>query len=333
MAERLQISASEIEKYAYCPLNWWLYRQGVQAEGGEAEEGEVRHETLARRLNRVLSRESRTAEWETLVMFAALVASIVAIFGVTLLDRLDVRFAEILSVLALIWLLAAAYLLYRAETETVSGGGLVLERLLVLFSMVATLIALLSLSLSFWEDSVLATVLEVVALVWLVGASFFLYKTLQGNLAVREAREAAQVGEASIAYVDAPAEGAELLKSATHGVRGRPDFVIKEDGALIPVEAKTGRVPRGPLFSHILQVAAYCLLLHENSGVRPPYGLLRYGEVVHEIEYTEELETLLLDKLEEMRQVADRGEAHRNHRRKGKCRNCSRRHACPERLA
>ena len=29
------ISASELELYAYCPLNWWLDRKGQKAEGPE----------------------------------------------------------------------------------------------------------------------------------------------------------------------------------------------------------------------------------------------------------------------------------------------------------
>ncbi|MEE8198422.1 MAG: PD-(D/E)XK nuclease family protein [Thermoplasmata archaeon] len=332
-ATQLSISAAEIEKYAYCPLNWWLYLQGVEAQGDEMAAGEQKHADLAQDLFRVLRRESRAAEWETLVMYFALGASFVAAFGVTLGQQLDLRFANIFSVLALIWLLAATFLLYRAESVTVPAERLVQERLLVVFSMGATLIALMALSLFYLLDSVVANILEVVALVWLIGASFFLFKSLVNVQGAKELRASRNLGEAPIEYVDDLGGDAPVLESRTHGLTGRPDLIVRNEGHLIPVEVKTGRVPRGPLFSHILQVAAYCLLVEETYGSRPPYGLLRYGETVHEIDYTEELEDLLLAKLDEMRAVAASGEAHRNHRRRGKCLNCSRRHACNERLA
>lgn len=332
-ASQLSISAAELEKYAYCPLNWWLYRQGVGAQGDATVEGEQKHAHLAQDLFRVLRRESRAAEWETLVMYFALAASFVAAFGVTLVQQLDLRFASIFSVLALIWLLAATFLLYRAESATVPAKRLVQERLLVVFSMGATLIALMALSLFYLLDNAVANILEAVALVWLVGASFFLFKSLVSVRGAQDLRASRNLGEAPIEYVDDLGGEAPVLESSTHGLRGRPDLILRNEGSLIPVEVKTGRIPQGPLFSHILQVAAYCLLVEESYGSRPPYGLLRYGETVHEIDYTEELEDLLLTKLDEMRAVAANGEAHRNHRRRGKCLRCSRRHACDERLA
>ncbi len=333
MSDEDQISAAEIEKYAYCPLNWWLFKQGVAAGGREQEEGRQRHRSLAEDLTLILRKEERSRQWESLVLYFALGSSLVAIFGVTFLGLIDVRFGVILSVLSLIWLLAATLLLYRAETIVSPNERLVLERLMVIFAMVATVIALLSLSLSFLQDRAVASILEVVALLWLIGASFFLYKSLRDLEEAHSFRAVRQVEEESITYVDDPSEGAELLSSETHKLTGRPDFIMQDGDKFIPVEVKTGRKPRGPLFSHILQLAAYCLLVEEKTGRRPPYGLLRYGEAVHEIEYSQDLRSLLLSKLEEMREVAAKGEAHRNHNRSGKCAGCSRRYACSERLA
>lgn len=332
MKGQLPIAAGEIEKYAYCPLNWWLYREGVTAQGQGQAEGQREHRDLAEDLTALIQKEEMARQWGTLVLYFALAASVVAVFGVTLVERLDLRFATILSALSLIWLLAAAYFMYRADRVSSKEDRFILERLLVAFAMVATVIALLSLSLSFLQDQDLAAVVEVVALTWLVGASLFLHKSLRTVEEARTVRRAENLGGAPIAYVDADG-GSELLVSEAHGLSGRPDFILQEEDGLIPVEVKTGRKPRGPLFSHILQVTAYCFLVEEAHGVRPPYGLLRYGDQVHEIEYTDDLRALLLAKLDEMRDVAARREAHRNHRRPGKCAHCSRRHACPERLA
>ncbi|MCJ2520512.1 MAG: CRISPR-associated protein Cas4 [Candidatus Thermoplasmatota archaeon] len=333
MKPGLQISAGEIEKYAYCPLNWWLYREGISARGRGQAEGTEKHRDLAEDLTLILRKEERAGQWETLVVYFALASSLVAILGLTLLQRFDASFASILSVVALIWLLAATYLIYRAERVALPEDKLISERLLVVFAMVATIIALFSISLSFLEDRIVASVLEVVALLWLIGASFFLYRSMRDLMEARDFRFAKNIGENPIAYVDDPGQSSELLASKAHGLAGRPDFILQEEDGLIPVEVKTGRKPRGPLFSHILQVTAYCFLIEETSGRKPPYGLLRYGDTVHEIEYTDDLRNLLLSKLDEMRAVANGGEAHRNHHRPGKCANCSRRYACPERLA
>jgi CRISPR-associated exonuclease Cas4 len=140
------------------------------------------------------------------------------------------------------------------------------------------------------------------------------------------------IGEGSIEYVDTLDEDTDVLYSEKYGLRGKPDYVIKRGNYLIPVEVKTGRVPRGPLFSHILQLAAYCLLIEEENDLAPPYGIIRYSNVQHEIDYTEDLKTILTSKLEEMKNIIRTGEAHRNHNRPNKCKGCSRRSMCPEKL-
>src|SRR5439155_25591944 len=105
---------------------------------------------------------------------------------------------------------------------------------------------------------------------------------------------------------------------------GRPGAVVMEGEHPLPVELKTGRVPRGPLLSPILQVVAYCVLLEEEYGHAPPYGIIRYGDTAFEIEYNEDQKSLLLQKLGEMRAAIAKGGAHRNHNRPGKCIHCSR---------
>ena len=70
------------------------------------------------------------------------------------------------------------------------------------------------------------------------------------------------------------------LRSSRYRLSGRPDIVRRRaDGRVVPIELKS-RVapPGGPPRSHRIQVAAYCLLLEESTGVPPPYGLLRYGD-------------------------------------------------------
>jgi CRISPR-associated exonuclease Cas4 len=148
---------------------------------------------------------------------------------------------------------------------------------------------------------------------------------------VEAKKEEEGIDEGEVDYVDEDRIKPKVLFSDHHNLSGRPDYILKINNRSIPVEIKTGRVPRGPLFSHIIQLACYMLIIENNFGT-PPYGILRYGEREHMIEYTEELRKTLLEKIAEMRSIIETGEAHRNHKRAGKCRSCSRRSKCPERI-
>jgi CRISPR-associated exonuclease Cas4 len=105
------------------------------------------------------------------------------------------------------------------------------------------------------------------------------------------------------------------------------------DGEFIPVEQKTGRVPKYPHRSHKMQVLAY-LHLVEISTKRPiPYGVLRYGkEDLHQISWDEGSKELLFDAIAEVQRLMVQNNAKRNHNRPGKCKNCSRNYACPDSL-
>ncbi len=264
-------------------------------------------------------------------MYYAIAASMIAIVGIAFLSTF-VGITQMLSVIALIWLLAAVFFLYRAETLATPRERFLSERILLVFAMAAAVIASAAVSLRGMQNEALAQGFEALALAWLVGASAFLYNSLRSMEEARRQREKYQV-KGELAYVDSEREKPKLFVSKKYGLSGRPDLVMVEGEHHIPVEIKTGRTPRGPLFSHILQVAAYCLLMEDEYGKAPPYGIVRYGDANHEIEYNEDLKKLLLGKLKEIRAAAEKGEAHRNHNRPGKCVHCSRRSVCPERLA
>jgi CRISPR-associated exonuclease Cas4 len=70
------------------------------------------------------------------------------------------------------------------------------------------------------------------------------------------------------------------LRSARYRLSGRPDVLRRlADGRVVPIELKSRDAPeRGPPRSHLAQVAAYCLLVEETTGVAPPYGVVRYGD-------------------------------------------------------
>ncbi len=209
------------------------------------------------------------------------------------------------------------------------------ETSVAIFSIVATVLAIVALAISVFQTAEWSYATISLGLVWLLAASMFLYVSAKNTERAIKARSRTGIATGKVVDVGASADKEEaIMESTTYGLRGLPDVVLRVEDELIPVEVKTGRVPKGPLFSHIIQLAAYCLLIEERQGRPPPYGVLQYGKHVrHEIDYNDELKFTLVNKLIEMRQIMHTGEAHRNHRRPGKCASCSRREGCSERLA
>ncbi len=335
------ISAGDLEKYGYCPLSWWLSR-GKDVDNEALRRGVEKHREIEKKLDRAKRNLDQSKGFERAVLWSAVLATIASIAGVILVPGFSIAGDEgngvstggyILAFLALVWLLAASYFLYRAEKMGSKELRNKTEIIITVFSIVAMLLALYSVTYILSpEDTKLATSVEALALMWLVGASLFLYKSLDLFRRYSGDKKRAGVKKGELEYHDSFTRKAQLLRSDKHGLTGRPDYLLKMGDDIIPVEVKTGRVPRGPLFSHILQLSAYCLLVEETYGKVPPYGVIRYGTTEHELEYTPEMKKLVLDKLKEMRERVTSNNVHRNHNRASKCRYCSRRRICPERL-
>lgn len=323
------ISAGDLEKYAYCPLSFLLSLH-YDRRRDDLDQGIEEHEEIGKSLWRIDAGEKTAREAEKLVFWWAVAATLTAIVGLEVLPFDNaLTMSQIMGVVALIWILAASFFLYKASTSKIDSMVLTYEKLILIFAIAAVVIGVNAIAFLV-TDLKLALVLEAVAIMWLMGASYFLYRSLRSTEIVDALRKEFRV-KGRIEYIDM--DRSKVFRSERYGLSGRPDYIIKLKDQLIPVEEKRGRTPRGPLFSHILQVAAYCLLIEETYGTAPSHGLLKYPEHEHDIEYNDDLRNVLLQKLGEMREVMIKNDAHRNHNRPGKCLNCSRREVCPERLA
>lgn len=116
------------------------------------------------------------------------------------------------------------------------------------------------------------------------------------------------------------------------GLTGRPDYLVEENGALIPVEVKSSRAPDFPHDSHIYQLAAYCLLVERTYARRPPNGILRYRDRTFSIAYTDELQRGLETILSEMRSHEKHAGCSRSHEEPARCARCGYRAICDQRL-
>jgi len=114
---------------------------------------------------------------------------------------------------------------------------------------------------------------------------------------------------------------------------GKPDYLVREGSAIIPVEVKSGRAPAsGAYASHIFQLAAYCLLVEEAYDRRPAHGLIKYADKILAVDFTPELEAELLALLDDIRADAGAEDVSRSHNLTTRCWACGFRDQCEESL-
>ncbi len=320
------ISAGDIEKYSYCPLSWWLSLKEKNSEN----EGVRRHREISNEAKRGMEEYQKKGDFEKSVMYLAVGATLIALVGIAMLYSsfpLAIAFHSI----SIFWLIVALYMLWKADVLVVQWKKMTFERMMVIIPLASMVASIFAITFLLQPNFLMGYLLEVLSMLWLIGATFFLYLSLKAEMEYSKIRKKLKLPDGEIIYVD-DLEKAPLLRSDKYGIQGRPDLLLKVSDNYIPVEIKTGRIPRGPLFSHIMQLTAYMVLVEENYKT-PPYGILKYGPQIYRINYEDDLKKILLQKVDEMRKALKTGEVHRNHHRVSKCLHCSRRDICPERLA
>jgi len=362
----LPVSASDLERYTYCPMSWYLSATGHSGQSKSIKAGIESHKAIHETMSkfegfRLLTKRNLTIwQWWFAVVVVLLVDTL-AFMSIKEADFDTQEFSKLLALWAISCLLiavAAISLPWRRfltisksskdqpfeqiqggvqpyfEPKGFEGGWFLGGRLEVAFLIAAIGIALHAIALQFASDREQAAyVLAVTTIGWTLMASYRLQRALVSNSEARIlAIENNIKVDTKIAYSDDDSTTG-LLKNDENGLRGRPDQIVIIDGEFIPVEQKTGKVPHKPHESHVIQVLAYASLVEATTGVSPPYGLLRYGpEQLHSIVWDSDAKTKLNQAIKSVQKVMAEGGAIRNHEREGKCRNCSRRYACPDSL-
>jgi CRISPR-associated exonuclease Cas4 len=140
--------------------------------------------------------------------------------------------------------------------------------------------------------------------------------------------------EGRVTYVDTGAwdRCERPLFSHHHRLTGRPDYLVRSGKALVPVEVKSGAAPPQPYPAHVLQLAAYCLLVEEQEGRAPAYGILKYADRAFEVDYTPALRAKLLETIDDIRHDLHDRDVARSHDQAARCRGCGYRQQCDQRL-
>jgi CRISPR-associated exonuclease Cas4 len=140
---------------------------------------------------------------------------------------------------------------------------------------------------------------------------------------------------ADVIYEDASGLSQGMLIAEELNLCGKPDYILKDrDGNLIPVEVKSGSAPRNdkPYESHLMQLAAYFLLIEDALDCIPDYGLIRYRDRTLQVDNTDELRERLFSVIDQMRTLLIQGSAHRSHNRPARCGRCTMADVCDERI-
>lgn len=96
-------------------------------------------------------------------------------------------------------------------------------------------------------------------------------------------------------YQDTDLSPGKVLYAKSINLIGKPDYLLKENNQIIPVEVKTGKTPVNPYQNHIMQLTAYCLLVEELYEIRPKYGYIKYPQQEFSVQYTEENKNKLIE--------------------------------------
>lgn len=124
------------------------------------------------------------------------------------------------------------------------------------------------------------------------------------------------------------------LISRRYRLTGKPDYLVRVEDGVAPVELKSSRSPSsGRLYDgHLFQLVAYRVLVEDAYHVSVPYGVVRYEDRSIRVDYTPSLRVSLLALLDEIRKAKCNGECHISHSQASKCLSCGFRSVCGESL-
>ena len=364
----LKLSASDLERHEYCPLSWALSREGNSGQGEAIEAGIRKHAVIHEQMEafKQMKFKSRRATIIWTWWFSITVVFVIDGLAFSYIDdvvRTPVvlaRYLALWSLVLLIFGLVATYLPWRnlvgwnetiAQTRTrilrehneispvfeqrnFIGGWFEAGRIEVSLLFAAIVMGLHAIALVGAENRSQATfILFLTAMGWTLAASYQLQRVLLSENAIETARVDIDLEQGSdVAYSDDDTS-TDLLIDERTGLRGRPDQIVIVDGEFIPVEQKTGKIPKRPHDSHRMQLLAYLHLVEVSTKKSSPYGVIRYGkENLHQIDWDQTAKHDLFSAISEVQRLMVEGGAKRNHERVGKCQNCSRMYACGDSL-
>jgi len=147
---------------------------------------------------------------------------------------------------------------------------------------------------------------------------------------IAERHRALGLPEGELVYEDADGQG-ESLSSSAYPLVGKPDYVVKlADGRPVPIELKLNvHDVTAPHSNHMIQLAAYCLILEDYFVQAPTHGILRYADREFTVEYTPALKKKVIRLMTAMARCSEQQPPPLASQRAPKCRICTFQAICP----
>jgi CRISPR-associated exonuclease Cas4 len=162
----------------------------------------------------------------------------------------------------------------------------------------------------------------------MVAATMLFVYAARTRSIVRAEKRSHGVPEGLILYSDLNVPASPLF-SKRFRLSGKPDYIVRRENHVVPVEVKTGH-GSSPHQSQILQLAAYCQILEDVSGSFVPEGILVYNSVPYTIPFNPQLRFELEIIMRAMRASLRSGAAQRNHDKPRRCHYCSMKRYCTD---
>ena len=121
------------------------------------------------------------------------------------------------------------------------------------------------------------------------------------------------------------------LFSPRYQLAGKPDYIIRQPNGWFPVEVKSGQYHQ-PQPHHTMQLAAYCALVEDTYKQFVPQGVLVYPTGSFTVLFNPEQRFHLEKTIQQMKQFKTAKVVQRNHQDTHKCRACSMRQFCSQKL-
>ena len=188
------ISAGDIEKYSYCPLSWWLSRNEKHAEN----EGVKKHREISKGAADMKKKYSQMKEFESMAIYFSVGATIIALVGISFFYT-SLLLSRTFIIFSILWLGFSVYLLWKSE-KSVSVERKRTERIMVSSSAAATTLSIFSVTFLLPPNYTLGYVLEVLSLLWLVFATYFLYMAMKKDIQYNEIKRKLQLPDGEIIY-------------------------------------------------------------------------------------------------------------------------------------
>lgn len=167
-----------------------------------------------------------------------------------------------------------------------------------------------------------------VSLMLMSAASLCIFIAVGIRSRVRKEKRSYGVPDGAILYSDLNVPAAPLFSQRLR-LSGKPDYIVQKQHHCTPVEVKSGGGTH-PHQSQVLQLAAYCQILEDVSGMFVPEGILVYNAIPYRIPFDPKLRFELESVMKTMRECLRTSRVQRNHQDPRRCQRCSMKQYCTE---